>query len=344
MITFTDAGDTPNSIAHKVLGRLDESYADKIREANKTSFAYMLMNYSGFYSGNRAIWLPELSRYDDNPLHCRRLISEFDFMPSYVRANLVQLQKQGLDINYLAGIAKCTLGYNKHHREDGMKILGAFAAQTGVESANRFMERIANTSKRFYGHMHELNQALADLVDARRAGEAEKLQALRTRLNKVRRHVCRELHAEAELYTKRLSLMTQQALHSSRRLERLAFKKGIMVTELADVRLIEYIGRGCKYLTRGTYVASLLTGAYDVYKEYKNGEDWQADLFGIGVGLGFAALVGAGLALMLTPVGLVTIICTSVVEGGFIAATNMAMRELGTNGYKKLEPLLAQWT
>jgi hypothetical protein len=47
MITFTEPGDTPHSIAARYLGKSDASLADKIRQENLNTFAWQNMNASG---------------------------------------------------------------------------------------------------------------------------------------------------------------------------------------------------------------------------------------------------------------------------------------------------------
>jgi hypothetical protein len=134
MITFTEPGDTPSSVAARYLGKPDASLADKIRKENLTSFAWQNMNASGVYAPNRAVWITDDDESDS--LMRDDIVRSFDWIPSEKRANLAKAQKQGIDIYTMLGAYALTAKANEFMKDENLGLTGAAFAFTTIDRAN----------------------------------------------------------------------------------------------------------------------------------------------------------------------------------------------------------------
>ena len=125
MITISEPGDTAASVAHRVLGIEDASYAKAISEENQNSFANRMSFKNAIYSPTgvfapyRALWLPTGSALDNNHALRDQLLHRFDFISGEGRQKLLMMQKTGIDINHAVGSGMLMHYHNKKQQEEG---------------------------------------------------------------------------------------------------------------------------------------------------------------------------------------------------------------------------------
>ncbi len=334
MIIFTKGNETLGSLVHDILGYNDESYGKKIIAANRNSINGAQYIEQGYFWPNRALWLPEISRLDNDPDIRDIILHRCDFIPSWGRANLVKLQKHRVNINHLIGVGKCIRQHNRVNYADGKGIAASLGAQATAESMFRLGERAAKPAEQFTNQMKRLNTQLKNLVALRKAGKsAEEIQSARTAYQATYKETQYALNHGAKLYAKRLSHKATKYLMSAKHSESIAYKKGIFIDALDDVKMLARIARYGKWAGRGFYMFSALLGIDEVFDTYEEGGDWEATA--VGVGSEMAIIMGLGqIMLLFTPAGWVTTVAIAIGEGLLYTKMGNSIKTWTENWFK----------
>lgn len=314
MITMSQAGDTPYSIAARVLGSPDESYAKAIYQANLTSFANEVMNNCGIYAANRAVWLPGVSHIDDDTELRNHIIHKLDYIPSWGRSNLAKLQRSRVDINHMIGSAKAIRKHNRVNYQEGQGIATSLGAKAAVETVHRGAERITRQGEIFSGKMRELNDNLKNLLETRQEGDHIATTAARDSFRASYQDAVETLNHDAKIFASRTSKKTAKYFMSPKHMEMVARKKGILISDLDDVAVVSKIARYGEWGSHGMFMFSVGLGADDVYTTYKAGGDWKKKAVGIGAET-TALFIAGDILLNLTPVGWVATLALIIGEG-----------------------------
>ena len=329
MITMSQAGDTPYSIAARVLGSPDESYAEAIYQANLTSFANEVMNNCGIYAANRAVWLPGVSHIDDDTELRNHIIHKLDYIPSWGRSNLTKLQRSRVDINHMIGSAKAIRKHNRINYQEGQGIATSLGAKAAVETVHRGAERITRQGEAFSGKMSELNGSLKTLLDTRQEGDHIATAAARDSFRTAYQDAVETLNHDAKIFAARTSKKTAKYFMSPKHMEMVARKKGILISDLDDVAVVSKIARYGEWGARGCFMFSAALGADEIYRTYKHHGDAWGKSGQVLTEIGVAAAIGFGCFLVFTPVGWIGLIATAIVEGVGISIIANEFGKLG---------------
>ncbi|MCK4869947.1 MAG: hypothetical protein KAS93_02440 [Gammaproteobacteria bacterium] len=330
MITMSQAGDTPYSIAARVLGSPDESYAEAIYQANLTSFANEVMNNCGIYAANRAVWLPGVSHIDDDTELRNHIIHKLDFIPSWGRSNLAKLQRSKVDINHMIGSAKAIRKHNRINYQEGQGIATSLGAKAAVETIHRGAERITRQGEVFSGKMRELNGSLKNLLKTRQEGDHFATTTARDSFRASYQETVETLNHDAKIFAARTSKKTAKYFMSPKHMEMVARKKGILISDLDDVAVVSKIARYGEWGARGCFVFSAAIGTDEVYETYKHHGDVWGKVGEVLVEIGTAIAAGAICFVLITPVGWVAVATAAIVEGvGIAAASNFMGTKVG---------------
>jgi hypothetical protein len=343
VFTLAEPMDNSRSIAHRVLGYPDESYAQKIWGMNKTGFACHVMNGSGEYMAHYPVWLPGYSRLDDDPIVRESLMNRVNFMPSAARRNLLTLQKHGVDVNHLVGMSRAIQQSNRDNYSEGEGIAASLGVKAGVETVHRTIERSTHPAEIFSRKINRLNQTIKDMVKAQNepvytgepmlAGEQQLMihQEYKKACEIAYKDAVHSLNHEGKLYANRIAMKASKALSMSvMELQRVARKHGFLVSDLNDVKLLDKIGRYGKWAGKGCFLFSAALGVDEVYETYKHGGDAFKKSVGVGLELGVAYAVGEAF-LLATPAGWVALAGLAIVEGVTLALSSKYVEEFGGN-------------
>lgn len=314
MLLLTEPGDTSQTLACRILGDPDDSYANKLREMNKNTLAYTSLA-GDYYIPDQLIWCPEFSELDNYPDHREMILSEAQFIPSWGKANISKLQNQGVDMNDLIATSQVIQDHNRSEsNKKDHAIISGMVAQAGLESFSRAIEHGAYPAEQFSQTIERLDAVMADLLKVKKSGNTELVRSTRNKFKQLYKESIETLQHNTKLYKNRLSLKTAKILPSMNKLEKLATKKGIMISDLQDVRVLEKIARYGHWAGRGCFAFSIVLGASEVYEAYKNDEDWITKAVGVGTETLITWAAGA-LLLTLTPAGWAVLAGAAITEG-----------------------------
>ena len=326
MMTLTEPGDTPASLANRMLGYSDEGYSKKIWDMNVNGFARQAMNNSGYFAPYRAVWLPGISRLDDDPMLRDDLIHQTEFMDPEGRANLQQLGRDGVDINHMIGVQKTIAAYNQWEIDNPRSMAPLFYGQMIGEIANRAVEHAAHPAEKFAHSMRHLNSVTEQLVGAERRQDFTLMKSLRPQYLSAYKDANVNLNRASRLYGDQVETLTRKFLADPLRYRRFVQNGGVWMDHFDDVEALEKIGHAGKFIGRGLYGFQLAMGGLDVYEAYKDGGDWKGEAVGVISETAIATAVGDVL-LMLTPAGWVALIITAAIEGFFITKYGETIKE-----------------
>jgi len=344
MIIFTRGYETVGMLTHDILGYNDESYANKLIIANQNTFNGRLLREQGFYWPNRALWIPEVSRLDNDPQLRNIILHRCDCIPSWGRANLVKLQKHKVNINHLVGAGKCIRQHNRVNYADGQGIATSLGAQAAAESMFRGAERAAKPAEQFTRQMKNLNNHLKNLVALRKAGkDGAEIQSAREAYKTAYKEAQYSLNHSAKLYARRLSHKASKYLISAKHSELIANKKGIFIDSLDDIKILGRIARYGKGIHGLGYIAIAGLGVDEVYDTYKEGGDWEAKAVGLGVEIGSIQFAGAVMLFFITPAGWIATIAVAIGEGIAYTAGGKFIDYKTEEGYEWIKKHLNKW-
>lgn len=325
MLLLTEPGDTAASIACRILDKPDESYAKKFHQMNKDTLAYTSIEGDS-YIPDQLVWCPDFSELDNHPVQREIIQNETNFIPSKGKANISKLQNANIDMNNLIATSKIIKNHNQTKQDENPAIISGMVARAGIESFSRSIEHAFHPAEKFSESMSELNNSLSRLLKAKKSGSKDAVRMARQRFKEIYQYTMENLAHDTKLYKNRLSLKTGKILPSANRLEKLATKKGIMVYDLEDVRVLEKIARYGHWAGRACYLFSIGLGAREVVEAYKEDQDWIAKAVGVSAEIGAAWLLGKAL-LFFTPAGWVALVGTAILEGAIIATTGQGIEK-----------------
>lgn len=155
MIIFTEANDTPAKVAHRYLGYNDESQAKEVKEANYNSFAWQMMNNSGYYAPDRALWFPVEG--ENTPQWERdSIIREFDWLTTTQRAGLHKAMDNNIDIHDVV---------HAHHLSS-MANFFMGAGSIALDSTHSALEIRGDKMNDFAELIQQAKQQLGNIADA----------------------------------------------------------------------------------------------------------------------------------------------------------------------------------
>lgn len=315
MLLLTEPGDTSQTLACRILGNPDDSYAKKLREMNKNTLAYTSLE-NDYYLPDQLIWCPEFSQLDNHPAHREMILSETQFIPSGAKANISKLQSQGVDVNDTIAAAKVVQDHNQSNfTKKDHAIISGMVAQAGFNAFSQSIGHAAKPAERFTRSMNALNSTLKDLLDAKRSGNKALTKKLRAQLKEAYTKTTKTLARDTQLYKNRLFLKTNKIFPSASWLEKKATKKGIMINDLQDVRILEKIGRYGRWAGRGCFAFTIALGISEVYDAYQKKEDWVAKAVGVTAEIIATMAAGSAIVFLLTPLGWVALAGAAVAEG-----------------------------
>ena len=179
---------------------------------------------------------------------------------------------------------------------------------------------VEKAGEKIHEAMNELNSKTASLI---KASEKGGMKVARAKLRTAHHKVLQELDEGAEIYKKELSAPLRRILRSSKRLEKFALRKGILVNDLEGMGVVEKIATTAKVVGKGCIALSVALGVDKVYNTYKKGGDWEKKAAGITTELAVIALTSAEIFSLFTPVGWVAILGAAIVEGVIISGIGL---------------------
>ena len=315
MITFSEPGDTPQSVAARYLGKADASLADRIKQENLNSFAWQNMNASGKYAANRALWISDNDQIDE--ILRDEIVRGFDWIPSDKRASLAAAQKQGIDIYTMLGAHALTAKANQLTKDSSLGLTSAaFSARTLDRANDLKLGRL----ERFTGGLNKVKGSIAKLVNLEAgADQTAHLQEFNTNLASLQGDFHYELNA--------FKLNNLPMLRKGLVAKNIVSKKGWGIYDKYVMREVEQMSSVAKYAKGGFWGFEILDGGFETYDAYREGKDWTR----VALGASSKALLTYGLPLFtdgllmllsLTPVGWVAIIFVGVVEAAEVVVAN----------------------
>jgi len=321
MIYFTKAGDTANSIAHRVNGSVDASLAKQIHLSNLNSSAFSLMGGGKCYAGNRAVWVPEGEDIDS--VTRDDVLRGFDFIFSHQRANLAHAQEMGIDIHALINAHKLTDYANQQTKDPSIGLAGgAFA----YKMADRIVEL---KEKRVHGFKEALEGIKIRMKDMANATTHD----AKVLAKRAYRSAYEELQIAHQYELNEFNLRSGLLHRVSGAQKFIRQKKGWAIYDKLVMRDVEQVARCLTYLGRGMFGLELADSADDVIDAYRDGKDWVKDLIKetseVVVSAILPDVIDAGLLVFLgfTPIGWVAIVATAAFEVGTVLATNYAIEK-----------------
>jgi hypothetical protein len=261
MIVFTEPGDTPESVAHRHLGYNDASKAEQIKDINRHSFAWEIMNNSGFYAANRALWFP-VDGEETLDWEKEAIVHEFDWLTSEQRATLAAAQKHDLEIHdILAGHAFSTLAN------------GIFGAGTALslDSLHSSIDIRYDRMEKFEKSMDDVKAKFNLLSEAK---STEATAVARKDFGKAYRNLLTEFESYLVSYTAK----DMRLLRRPRSVIRLLNKKGWQIDNLFEAKQITKVASYLKYLKGAGGGLLLIMGATKVHETWEHTHNLEATL------------------------------------------------------------------
>ena len=277
MLIFTRGGDTPESITYEYFGHDDASMARQIRDANIDTFAWQMMNGSGSYSHNRAIWIPMPG--DESTADTRADVTgAFDFVLSPQRDALARAQRGGLDIHPIL---------HAHDATTLMNIIAGVGTEMAAELYHTTLDVRKERVSKFLDAAQEVNNKLA-------AFATTKGHEARVLARKAYDDSARDLQKHFGHYLKYLDERATYTLQEPWQEIRHMRQRGWLIKDLIEVKKIARMASHLKYLSRAAYPVFILEGAYKADKTWQRTHSWSETLKELGE---TAADVGTGMGL-----------------------------------------------
>jgi hypothetical protein len=260
MFVFAEDGDTAAKITYDCLGYNDADFAEKVYRGNLNSTAWQAFPSCNLYAGNRPVWVP--LGYDRMcPKERDLILDRFDFITSDARANLADMQKDGVDLTHMVGVGYASWHHNqreKHHYADKVAELSASAGGL-LEGPRLLAERSGGYGEHFSESINQLNDTIAKV----RRGEGDVTEV---------KHLAQESlgHLQkAGLYFKSAHAQKlNQVLDSDYSVMRSMVRKGFQVVDLDGVEVLEKIGKTAHRLKVGGWVTTTVLSGVELGADY----------------------------------------------------------------------------
>ncbi len=321
MIIFSESGDTPASIAARILGYNDADYAKKIRDANSNGYAWQMANGAGYYVPWRPLWIPGFSKYDHDFLAREQFCRRIDGIPTYQRRKLTQAQKQCVNLNYTIAHAKVTKQYNSTKSNEEPFLTAGLVGKSVSESIGRGVERYKGQAEKFIESMNDLDRATENYYLASIKDNPDKLSIAELQLKQARNDALDEVAKKAKLIARKTLKKTSWLTGSTEKMQRFATDHGIFINDLEDIRILDKIAGSLKWMGRGCIALSVFIGAKEIYEAYENHQDVIAKTVGVISEIGYVIAAGTAIGYLFTPAGWISLIFTAGLEGVGLAVT-----------------------
>lgn len=315
MITFSEPGDTPQSVAARYLGKADASLADRIKQENLNSFAWQNMNASGKYAANRALWISDNDQIDE--ILRDEIVRGFDWIPSDKRASLAAAQKQGIDIYTMLGAHALTAKANQLTKDSS---LGLTSAAFSARTLDRVNDLKLGRLERFTGGLNKVKGSIAKLVNLEAgADQTAHLQEFNTNLASLQGDFHYELNA--------FKLNNLPMLRKGLVAKNIVSKKGWGIYDKYVMREVEQMSSVAKYAKGGFWGFEIFDGGFETFDAYREGKDWTRVATKESGKIITASIINTAtdsvIALIgLTPVGWVGLLIVGAIEAGEIIIAN----------------------
>ncbi len=315
MIVFTQAGDTPESVANRYAGYNDADLSQQIKQCNSNSFAWHIMNCSGEYAPNRALWISEQN--DDIDAAMRDdIIHGFDWIPSWQRENLAKAQQQGVDLYDLLGVHALTAKANEFMSDENLGLVGAAFS---YRLTDRITDLKLGRLEKFHQRLGSLKTTLSDLAHTSNTEQGRVLHRYHQQLTLLQEDFQHEL--------KQFTLTNSPLLKRPLQINRKIAAHGWEIYDKFVMSDVERMAKMLKWSGRGFWAFELGDGLYETFDAYREGRDWTR----VAVKEGLKTLAayalpalteGALFLLATTPVGWVGFIVVGAFEVGEIMTAN----------------------
>lgn len=340
MIYFTSLSDTPNSIAKDLLGGIDYGnvLGDSIRDANRNTMASRC-GIGSYYAPNRPIWIPGFSSIGEYGPIRDAIIRRLDTLHSEPRSRLATAIRRRNDLNPIMGATHAIEKNNRANSDKAKVITASLAGAASIETAKRTIERVNHQAEKFSESMAKLNDVTKQAAEIHKlhGPSSDAFKAIRATLQEQHQETVQVLNKHAKLFARRLSIKTTKHMRSAKIELMRARKKGIMISDLDDVKRIEKIARYGKWASHSLFAFSIALGIDEVYETYQNGGDAFVKATGLTFEMTSSAVLGGLVTFAFTPAGWVALAGFAVVEGVAFAFAGKGLESAGEKLGKGLE-------
>ena len=260
MIVFTEGGETPEEIVNRYLGYNDASKSQQVKTANLDSYAWQMMNGSGVYSRNRALWFP-IDGEHSHPEDQAAIVHEFDWLTYQQRDMLRQLQNNNINIHHVVNAHKTTRFANLAMM--GGEFVGE-SLHAGLDLGSKARESFKKT----------LERAKMTLTTMAEATDEELAQQATQEFKRIYQQVA----TEYTHYLKELNAMERYTLEQPWAVIRGLRKHGWYIDDIFTAKNLSKVIKFLKWTKVGGYLALAIEGGVETYDTWKETHDWEKTL------------------------------------------------------------------
>lgn len=323
-VYMTKPGDNIHKVANLFYDHVDQEEMQRILAHNAERMALTMFGDNYHLMPYYPMHLPDFS--DVLPINVeRKAMRTIESWPAHVRMKFTHLLKSGMSYAAMVEMIKISELSKGHAKSTptsgaGEASAGWGSTLTGIakESVSRVAERLEDTTEhimRSLSHLHKTSLHYANTYYATR--DFKPRAAARAVFKEAHSNAMKTLdhRLRASMYGKSRTKMLNSAVASRNRFMHNYLKNGMVLAEHEGYKYLEHFGRACKFGGLGFLMFNIYHVGSETAETYEQHKDWLAKLSSGAVATGVCALLGMLGFIIISPVGLVAILATCLVEG-----------------------------